>query len=255
MIDGIDVSRHQGEIDWQKIADAGILWAAVRCTIGDYYTDETFTRNFDGAKAVGIIPFPYHVLRTDKGDEEQATYFVNALDGRKTWMNVMDVEVVASGDRGRALHYVMREIERKTHAMTTIYTNANFWNTYMPGGFGGSLFNGKTLWVASYGRLNDGNVPGDPYPTLPRTWNSYGAWQYTSRGKIDGIAGWVDKNLMDEELYHNLRMRSGIEEPGGTVPPEPQPPEPPPPDDLELRVFELEKWRGKVKAHSELFPV
>ncbi len=230
-ITGIDVSRHQGAIDWQKIADAGIRWAAMRATIGDYYTDETFEFNFDGAKAVGIIPFPYHVIRTDKGDTEQADYFLNALDGRKTWMNVMDVEVVASGVRGRILHYVMRDIEDKTHAMTSIYTNANFWNTYMPPSFGGRQFKNSVLWVASYGRLNDGKVPGDPYPTLPRIWNSYGAWQYTSRGKVDGIAGWVDTNLMEDELYQNLRIRSRIPEPDSELPPPPPTPIPVPQPD------------------------
>lgn len=248
MIKGIDVSRWQGEIDWKQVAGAGYLFAAMRATIGDYYTDPTFTTNFDGAKAAGIVPFPYHVLRTDIKENRQTSYFLNALDGRKVWMVVLDVEVVASGDRGRRMFYVMRDIENETHAMTTIYTNANFWNTYMPPSFGGRQFKDSVLFVASYGR-NDGNVPGDPYPTLPRLWNTYGIWQYTDRGRVPGINANVDLDLMEDELYFNLRMRSGIAVPGGSEPPpEPPPPPPEPPSPgLTGRVRALEEWAGSYQ--------
>ena len=214
-------------IDWQKVADAGILWASMRCTVGDYYFDPTFEFNFDGAKAVGILPFPYHVLRTDKSDEGQARWFVEHLGGRKIWMAVIDCEVVTSGDRGRVLYYVMRDIERKTNAMTTIYTNANFFNTYMPDGFGGRSFKDSVLWVASYGR-NDGNrPPSPPYPRIPDIWDTWGAWQYTSRGRMDGIEGNVDLDAMKNDTYQDLRTRSRIPPPDNGDPP---PPTPPPPD-------------------------
>ncbi len=241
---GIDVSRHQAEIDWQKVADAGILWAAMRCTIGDYYFDDKFEFNFDGAKAVGIIPFPYHVLRTDKGDEAQTNWFLEHLGGRKTWMNVIDCEVVSGSSktqRGSVLNYTMRDIEAETHAMTIIYTNANFWNTYMPPSFGGRQFKNSVLHVASYG-VNDGKrPPKPPYPRLPDLWDDYGAWQYTDRGRVAGINANVDLDDMRNDTYANLRARSGIPEPGGAQPPPTDPDVPLPPTDPDpipgMRVF------------------
>ncbi|MCH7611544.1 MAG: glycosyl hydrolase family 25, partial [Chloroflexi bacterium] len=62
---GIDVSRWQGTIDWQAVKQAGITFAVMRATIGDFFTDDKFAENWQGAKDAGIFRCAYHVLRPD----------------------------------------------------------------------------------------------------------------------------------------------------------------------------------------------
>lgn len=60
MIKGIDVSRHNGVIDWQSVAAAGIEFAIVRCSYGLQSKDEMFAQNIAGAKAAGLKVGAYH---------------------------------------------------------------------------------------------------------------------------------------------------------------------------------------------------
>lgn len=66
VVRGIDVSIVQGKaIDWQRVADAGIRFAYLKCTEGMGTTDAAFRRNADEARKVGIAPGPYHFARTN----------------------------------------------------------------------------------------------------------------------------------------------------------------------------------------------
>lgn len=60
MIRGIDVSEHNGVIDWQSVADAGIQFVMVRCSMGKSMQDSMFLQNVEGAKAVGLQVGAYH---------------------------------------------------------------------------------------------------------------------------------------------------------------------------------------------------
>jgi len=242
---GIDLSRWQGWPDdpvypsdppnWPLLASQGVLFAGIRATVGDYYTDPMFGWNYDNAVQVGIIPIPYWVLQTNLESDAQAERYLNTLDGRKTWVDVADVEVLNSGSltsRGRALHYGMDSIESETHAMQWIYTRKYFWDANMPSGFLED-FNDRPLWVASYGR-NDGLVPASPpYPMLPDDWDAQVCWQYTEKCKdqllLSAVASLqLDLNLMTDAMYNALLVRSGITPPVVTLPDPVPTPEPDP---------------------------
>ena len=227
---GIDVSRHQGEIDWPLVAQQGVLFAGIRASVSDYYIDETFKRNYDGAVAAGIIPLPYWVIRFDRASDNQADKYLEALDGRKTWLDVCDVELEGGADksvRGRILHYGMQRVEATTSAMGAIYTRKGFWDAYMPSTFL-SDFNKRWLWVASYG--GDRPFPykpaSPPFPTWPADWAEWSIWQWSQRWKLDGIDAAVDADDMSLALYTALRARSGILPPA--LPGAPEEPEPVP---------------------------
>ena len=244
---GIDVSRWQGwpedpnnptdPPDWALLASQGVLFAGIRATVGDYYRDPMFSWNYDGAVNVGIIPMPYWVLRTDQDADDQATNYLDTLGGRETWVDVADVEVLNSGSlssRGRVLHYAMGVIGAETSSMQMIYTRKYYWEANMPSGFMED-FGNRPLWIASYGK-NDGALPASPpYPLIPDDWESWAMWQYTEKCKdpllLSAVASLqLDLNIMQDNFYQALRVRSGIPEPAGGSLPDPTPDPTPDPE-------------------------
>ena len=227
---GCDVSRWQGDIDWPLLASQGVLWAGIRASVGDYYTDRTFEFNYDSATDAGILPFPYHVVNANHPVEAQLARYKLSLDGRKPVMTVVDAEVIGSVSniilRRRHVWFV-RDGMRDIGGQWILYTNKNFAETHLKDGYQGWMWGEQIpLWVASYG-ANDGEVPPTPpYPRMPYQWDVWHAWQYTDKGKLlGGSAADIDLDLMDDGFYSNLRVRSGIPEPGDVGIPTPPPAE------------------------------
>lgn len=75
MIKGIDVSEHNGIVDWQAVKDAGIEFVMVRCSMGKSMQDDMFLQNVNGAKSVGLQVGAYHysyALTVDDAIQEAA---------------------------------------------------------------------------------------------------------------------------------------------------------------------------------------
>ncbi len=254
---GADFSRHSGEIDWDKLVKEGIKWAGLRASVCDYYIDPTFRYNYDNSVRVGIIPLPYYVVRFDDkySSDAQADKYLEALHGRKTWVDIPDVELIGSGvnksDRGRKLHYTMQRVEVHTHAMQTIYTSEGFWEAYMPAGFLED-FNDRPLFAASYGAdMPEPYIPPHPrFPSVPDIWESeyhkalWTAWQFSQRWRFDGVPSSSDAGWMKAGFYTALRKRSGIPEPvldPVILPPPDDDDDPPPTGDFEARLLSVEE--------------
>ena len=79
--EGIDVSEWQGEIDWQRVKDAGIEMAYIRSSAGSAYRDPRFAENYAGAKENGIKVGFYHYVTARNTDQarQQAELFVNII--------------------------------------------------------------------------------------------------------------------------------------------------------------------------------
>ncbi len=230
---GVDVSRWQGVIDWPRLAAQGVKWAAMRASVGSYYTDRTFEYNFDQATAAGILPFAYHVVNPNNPVKDQLTRYRLSLDGRKPVMTVIDAELsgsVSNISLRRRYVWFFRDgrDDRDFGSQWIMYTNASFAETHLKNGYQGFLWSENIpLWIASYGPNDGTRPPTPPYPTLPYQWDKWLAWQYTDKGKLDGVGSTnIDLDLMDLTFYNNLRSRSGIPERGGETPPVAPPTEP-----------------------------
>ncbi len=234
---GVDVSRWQGDIDWAKLAAEGVLWAGVRASAGNYYTDRTFEFNYDGAWDVGILPFPYHVVNPNNSVESQLARYKSSLDGRVPVMTVVDAELAGTDIseliRRRRYCWFIRDgkRDRSLGSQWILYSNKNFMEAHMKTGYMGWVWNENIpLWVASYGRNDALLPPTPPYPRLPFQYEEWLAWQYSDKGKLANGSG-LDLNVMDQRFYNNLRIRSGLAEPGTDLvvvpPPDPSPVRPP----------------------------
>ena len=88
---GVDVSHHQGTIDWGKAHSDGVVFGITKCSEGRTFTDPAFSRNITGMRAAGIIPGAYHFLR--HGDPTaQANHFAAIVGANPKMILALDVE-------------------------------------------------------------------------------------------------------------------------------------------------------------------
>lgn len=203
MLEGLDVSQHQGPaIDWRRVAAAGIAFSVARATYGTT-PDPTFAAHFAGARDAGLVPGAYHFLRFNgQSGQQQAAAFLRALGTVKWWdadrmAVVLDLEDNARWD-GRAVgpttraaylqrvHDWLRIVEAALRRTVTIYTGPSFWTNQAGGGRDpGADLTPRPLWVAHYTERQ---------PTVPAPWPFWSVWQYTGTGRISGVETDVDRN-------------------------------------------------------------
>ncbi|MBP2335423.1 lysozyme [Saccharothrix coeruleofusca] len=195
-VDGIDVSSHQGVVDWPGWWQRGKRFAYVKATEGTGYRNGEFARQYDGAYQVGMVRGAYHFALPDRSDgATQANFFADngggwSRDGR-TLPGVLDVEYnpygvdTCYGLSAHAMVAWIRAFSDTYHARTgrwpVIYTSTQWWDhcTGRAGDFSGT----NPLWVARYATV---------VGPLPHRWSFHTIWQFTSspidQNKFNG--GW-----------------------------------------------------------------
>ena len=182
MTKGIDVSTFQKEIDWKKVKSSGIKFAMIRGGFGRYEKDEWFEKNYKNATANGVNVGVYHYSYADTVEKakQEADFCASYLKGKKLQYPVaLDVEdstlAVLSKSLLTDIVYTFCEAMEKKGFFVCIYSS-KYWLT--------SKLDMKKLsrfdvWVAQWN--DECTYTG-----------SYGIWQYTDKGKVNGITGNVD---------------------------------------------------------------
>lgn len=191
---GIDVSKWQGVIDWDKVvATNQVSFAGIRATMGTrglasdgslLGVDSQFKRNWTEAKRVGIQRLPYHYFSNNRSDGlKQLENFLDYVgDDLGELPPVLDVEPIAGqtivnrqANENEVLAW-LTECQARTGKRPAIYTAAWAWPlcTTVP-----AWSTEYPLWVASYTAATT--------PRLPAPWKKYMAWQYSRTGKLNGI--------------------------------------------------------------------
>lgn len=197
-IPGIDVSKHQGEIDWKKVKNSGVKFAIVQlgyssCNDGRIYMDPYFEKNVDGAEAAGLkvgVYFFSQAITTEEAVRE-AKFVIDNIKNRKITMPVaFDMEPVTGDDRINQLSVTDKtkvadaflKVIKKAGYEPMIYGNG-WWidNNYDLG-----YLSDYGLWLASYGQAANYRY-------------KYKMWQYADWGRINGIENNVDLNVYFEE--------------------------------------------------------
>ncbi len=190
MVRGIDVSMHQGVIDWPKVKAAGIDFAYIKATEGRTYVDPFFDANWQAAKAAGIARGAYLYLRFDRPAADQANNFVTSVRLEPgDLLPAIDVEDERGGVNPVVLDQVHDHIVSELRVPAMIYTMPAFWQRHAAGPDWD--FSETPLWLAHWGVKA---------PKVPKPWTTWTIWQHSAEGKVPGIVGPVDLNWLQGSL-------------------------------------------------------
>jgi GH25 family lysozyme M1 (1,4-beta-N-acetylmuramidase) len=193
-IEGIDVSHWQGWIDWPTVAETGRRFAFLKASDDTDFVDQTYARNYERAKAAGLVVGGYHFARPDATPGSaiaEADHFADTLIlASGDFRPVLDLEQTGGlpvADLQAWVRDFLDQLYLRTGLRATIYVSPSFWSNKM-GNTGWFAANGyDTLWIAHW---TTGAAP-----TVPASnWGGRGwtFWQYTSDGRVPGIEGRVD---------------------------------------------------------------
>ncbi len=193
---GIDVSSHNGVIDWSAVANAGVDYVIIRCGYRGYGTgalveDSRFRYNINGAINAGLKVGVYFFSQAIDEIEavEEASMVLNLISGYKlTYPIFLDVEYSNSAHNGRA--------DGLDVATRTAVCKA-FCQTIVNGGYQAGIYANRT-WLQSYidaGALSHYKIWLAQYAKTPTYTGKYDMWQYSCTGTIAGIRGDVDLNM------------------------------------------------------------
>lgn len=198
---GVDVSEHQGSIDWEAVAADGIEFAFIRlgyrgATEGSLYLDANFHYNLAAAREAGIECGVYFFSQAISPDEarEEAQLVIDQLGGAQLeYPVVFDHEKHAEGVTSRTLNMTGEQATAAAQAFCTAIQEAGYQamiygNGYELAQFDFSQLEEYPVWYAVYGEL-------------PVFFRPFVVWQYSAAGQVAGIETAVDLNLDLSEAY------------------------------------------------------
>ena len=188
---GIDVSYYQGQIHWRRVQNAGIRFAFIRVSDGLTNRDSMFEKNWSGAKQAKIRRGAYQYFRPEESAIAQADLVIAAL-ARDPGELPPVIDVEATGGKSpkqieRQIRLWVERIRTKLHVEPIVYTSPAFWRDAV----GSADLSRQPLWLAHYTA---------ECPRIPAPWTAWTFWQHSETGRVPGISGPVDLNVMAGEL-------------------------------------------------------
>jgi len=207
-VPGIDVSYWDAGIDWPKVRATGQRFVFAKATEGDFHSDQTFGANWTGAKAAGLLRGAYHFFRANVDGKKQANRFIEYVKSANDLGELPPVLDLESHDGQRKEKIIERAkvwldlVEAAFGKKPIIYSAQYFLQDYFSEAGGGPPVWAKDhpLWLAQY----PNNYSEESKPFLPRGWFKWTFWQYSEKGRVNGINASVNMNLFNgtlEELY------------------------------------------------------
>jgi lysozyme len=184
---GIDVSHHQGAIDWARLPAQGVDFAYIKASEGGDHRDRRFAFNWAGAKRAGIVRGAYHFFTLCRPGAEQAANFIAAVPADPEALPpAVDLEYLGNCSRKvtpQALHAELaafiRAVEGRYRKPVLLYLTEEFDSTYQV-----SAQIERPLWLRSL--LFEPSFGARPWSI----------WQVSNFRRLDGIEGRVDWNVM-----------------------------------------------------------
>jgi lysozyme len=182
---GVDVSAHQGQIDWVKLKADDVAFAYIKASEGEDFVDANFLANWHGAANVGMPRGAYHFFTQCRSGMVQAQNFIaTAPTDPAALPPVVDIEHMGPCTQGPAVANLIAEIDDFLDAVEAhygkrpiLYTTREFHDAYLVGNFTNERF-----WIRSLG-----------FPPGFRE-KQWVFWQYHNKGLRDGVTGPIDLN-------------------------------------------------------------
>lgn len=202
-IAGVDVSVHQGDIDWTQVKAAGIDFAMIRVGYrtyggGEINFDDNFAQNLAGAEAAGIKTGVYFFSQAISTDEaiEEADALIDAISPYNiSYPVVFDWELIYD------------DTARTDNIPVDVLTDSciSFCERVKSAGYTPMIYQNKrtTLFKLDLPRLQDYDFWLAEYGTEPTYYYDYDMWQYSCTGIVPGISGEVDMNLSFKDYSAN----------------------------------------------------
>lgn len=202
-LNGIDVSHHNGVIDWKTTLSSEISFAYAKATEGLGVKDSQFAANYQAMKDNGLLRGAYHFFRPGTDPDGQSQNFLSVVASLEPGdlPPVLDIEVDDGQSPTTIINGVQRWLDTVQAALgrqPVIYTSASFWNTKLGGT---AAFARRPLWVAHY--------TAKPAPSMPNGFADYAFWQYSENGSVPGITGNVDLDRFKGPLA-DLKTLAGL---------------------------------------------
>ena len=229
LIEGVDVSNWQGNINWAAVPNNEIRFAFIKASEGTSYTDAYFQRNWEGAGSRGIYRGAYHfanpagstVDEINADASAEAYWFVSrvaavgGMGGSLDLPAVLDLEYPGNYNANSPASYRcwnmsqwqlaqwartwLGTVYSLTGKLPILYTNSDYWNNC--DGAPADIAASYRLWLASWGVSN---------PSIPRPWSSWTFWQ-NGGAPVAGIGSSIDHNYFccDERSLQALAGGSG----------------------------------------------
>ena len=192
---GIDVSAHNGDIDFSAVAASGIDFVWIKASEGETVRDSRFADNFAAATAAGLRVGAYHIFRFDCDGVMQAMNLCQALGDCKPGMGVaIDVEE-ESNAVGIDSEVILGNLDTMIDYLQlrgyniVLYSNKDGFIEYFQ-----DHFSRYPIWLCSFS---------DDTPSSDIDWTF---WQYSHAGRVDGIKGPVDLDVFDGSMAEFMRF-------------------------------------------------
>ena len=183
---GVDVSHHQGAIDWPALAADGIAFAYIKASEGGDFTDAGFAKNWRGAGHAGIARGAYHFFTLCRKGSAQARHFI-ATAPKTPGALPPAVDLEFGGNCAKRptraalqieLTVFLKAVEKHYQARPILYTTRAFHDAYLRGAFKGYGFWARSIYLEPDFRAS-----------------SWILWQFHERARKPGIKGPVDLNV------------------------------------------------------------
>ena len=206
-IHGIDISHHQGKINWQKLKDHGLIdqfpvrFVMIKATEGATRVDNKFKENFHQAREYGFTRGAYHFYSVYSTAEAQANFFIRKVKLENGDLPpVLDVEHKPKNQTDEEFKQSVLQwldiVEKHYGVKPIIYTYYKFKTRYL----GDPIFDDYPYWIAHY------------YVDKVEYDGKWKFWQHTDVGRLPGIKGNVDFNIYNGSMYDLRKMTIGARE-------------------------------------------
>ncbi len=180
-IQGVDVSKYQGDVDFLKLKAAGMHYVFIRATEGITYQDVDYKSNHSKAKAAGLRVGVYHFYESNDDPMAQLKNFTDLVSlSAGDLAPVIDIEKLHQNDDKNLIVNLQRfldGLEAHYGVKSIVYTGEKFANQYLTG------FGAYPLWLAEY-QVDQ--------PKIPSGWQNWTFWQWSQSGQVNGVKGNLD---------------------------------------------------------------